>query len=393
MPRKTPAPSPLSPPTGTDPLAPRPQGADLDMSGIVGSGLMDGLARDAAEIAGQAMARNTRDAYRSDWKLFTDWCARTAQLPEPPSPALLIGYMTMLARPVDPGTAPLSVSTIERRLTGILAMSRLRGYAVDRSDPALRVFLAGLRRSHGRPPRPKAAFRPHEISAVLDACGLDLRGLRDRAMLMIGLAGGLRRSEIVGLDRSEADRAGGTGWIAEIVAGGMLLVLRGKTGWREVEIARCDGLCPVASVEAWLVAAGIATGPVFRAFDKSRRRVTGDRLTAEMVAHAVKSAVRRSRIREDEMPLKDRVAAFAGHSLRATAATLSPADERFVQRQLGHRDLNQTRAYRQRGERYAVNMMQGVFNPPERPAPPPASGKGGPIPAHASRPEDEPGGP
>ena len=75
--------------------------------------------------------------------------------------------------------------------------------------------------------------------AVLDN---DLRGLRDRAILAIGFAGGLRRSEIVGLDCGPDQTDDGTGWI-EIIRpaegdGGLLLTLNGKTGWREVEIGR-----------------------------------------------------------------------------------------------------------------------------------------------------------
>ena len=64
-----------------------------------------------------------------------------------------------------------------------------------------------------------------------------LRGLRDRAILLLGFAGGLRRSEIVGLDCGARQTQDGTGW-TEILDQGILVTLRGKTGWREVEIGR-----------------------------------------------------------------------------------------------------------------------------------------------------------
>lgn len=80
-----------------------------------------------------------------------------------------------------------------------------------------------------------------------------LRGLRDRAMLLIGFAGGLRRSEIVGLDLKADQTEDGRGWI-EILDKGMLVTLRGKTGWREVEIGRgsSDITCPIAAAETWV---------------------------------------------------------------------------------------------------------------------------------------------
>ena len=98
-------------------------------------------------------------------------------------------------------------------------------------------MLAGIRRTQGRPPEQKEAILPEDLLAMIATLDLgDLRGLRDRAILLIGFAGGLRRSEIVGLDCRREDGLSG-GWI-EFFDAGLLLTLRGKTGWREVEIGR-----------------------------------------------------------------------------------------------------------------------------------------------------------
>lgn len=77
-----------------------------------------------------------------------------------------------------------------------------------------------------------------------------LRGIRDRAILLLGFAGGLRRSEITGLDLGRDQSEDGRGWVG-IFDQGALLTLRGKTGWREVEVGRgsCDATCPVAALE------------------------------------------------------------------------------------------------------------------------------------------------
>ena len=111
---------------------------------------------------------------------------------------------------------------------------------------------------------------------MLATLEMDLRGLRDRAILAIGFAGGLRRSEIVGLDCGPRQTEDGSGWI-EIVPEGALLTIRGKTGWREVEIGRGSraDTCPVALLETWLRLGRIGHGPLFRADRAQERRGFG----------------------------------------------------------------------------------------------------------------------
>lgn len=87
----------------------------------------------------------------------------------------------------------------------------------------------------------------------------------DRNDRAIAFAAGLRRSEIVGLDLGRDQTEDGRGWI-EILDKGLLVTLRGKTGWREVEIGHgsSDTTCPVVAVETWIKFARIARGPLFR---------------------------------------------------------------------------------------------------------------------------------
>ncbi len=118
----------------------------------------------------------------------------------------------------------------------------------------------------------------------------DMWDLRDRAILLIGFAGGLRRSEIVSLDHGKDDSGG---WV-EMLDGGTLITLRGKTGWREVEI--CQGssaqTCLVQALTEWVHFARIDFGPVFVAVARDGVTATQDRLSDKHVARLIKQPLR-----------------------------------------------------------------------------------------------------
>ena len=113
----------------------------------------------------------------------------------------------------------------------------------------------------------------------------DLRVLRDCAILLIGYVGGLRRSEIVGLDHNRDDTPDGGGWI-EIGDDGAIRFLRGKTGWREVEIGRGTSVqtCPVHALEQWRHLARIDYGPLFRRTTRDNIRALDARRSDNHVA-------------------------------------------------------------------------------------------------------------
>ncbi|OYR21985.1 putative phage integrase domain protein, partial [Brucella grignonensis] len=114
-----------------------------------------------------------------------------------------------------------------------------RGQPLDRKDRHIATVMAGIRNTHAAPPRQKEAILPEDLLAMLETLDRGtLRGLRDRAMLLLGFAGGLRRSEIVGLDVFRDQTEDSSGWIEFFPDKGILVTLRGKTGWREVEIGR-----------------------------------------------------------------------------------------------------------------------------------------------------------
>ncbi|OZA18455.1 MAG: integrase, partial [Rhodobacterales bacterium 17-64-5] len=173
-------------------------------SHVAGSGTLDRLVETARDYARQAASENTLKAYTKDWAHFARWCRMRGADPLPSSSQLIGLYIADLAAPS--GKAPaLSASSIERRLSGLTWGYAQRGERLDRKDRHIASVLAGIRRKHARPPAQKEVILPEDLRDMLATLPHDLRGLRDRAILLIGFAGGLRRSEIVSLDHGKDD--------------------------------------------------------------------------------------------------------------------------------------------------------------------------------------------
>ncbi|TIL43307.1 site-specific integrase [Mesorhizobium sp.] len=314
-------------------------------------------ARDYVEAASSA---NTRRAYASDWKQFASWCRRQGVEMLPPDPQVVGLYITACASGKATGDRkPNSVSTIERRLSSLTWNYAQRGQPLDRKDRHIATVMAGIRNKHAAPPRQKEAVLPEDLIAMLETLDRGtLRGLRDRAMLLLSFAGGLRRSEVVGLDCGRDQTEDSSGWI-EILDKGMLLRLRGKTGWREVEVGRgsSDTTCPVVALETWIRLARIAHGPLFRRVTGRGKAVGANRLNDQEVARLVKRTALTAGVRGD-LPEGERGMMFAGHALCAGLASSAEVDERYVQKQLGHTSAEMTRKYQRRRDRFRVNLTK-----------------------------------
>ena len=261
------------------------------------SGRLAALAETAKDYARSAQADNTQRAYAADWRMFASWLRRQGLPETPPDPEAVGLY---LASQVERRGAELSVATLERRLSGIAWRYRQLGEPLEIRDRHIATVLAGIRRRHGRPPSQKAAIFADELLAMLATLEMDLRGLRDRAILAIGFAGGLRRSEIVGLDCGPRQTEDGSGWV-ELFPEGALLTIRGKTGWRDVEIGRGSrpDTCPVALLETWLRLGRISHGPLFRPIARKNGGVSGERLTDKHVVRLVKTCALAAGLRGD----------------------------------------------------------------------------------------------
>jgi integrase len=273
-------------------------------------GTLAPLLEAAREFAIGAKAENTRKAYLADWVSFEAWCA--AQDPQPQAlPADLrtvAAYLTALAqrgREGRPGT-PLCASSITRALSGIAYRHRQAGYTMDLKHPQLRDVLQGIRRNLKVAPRQKTPVSDADLAAMIATLGPGLLANRDRAMILLGWHGALRRSELVALDVDDL----------RFVKEGIIVRIRSSKTDQEGEgefvgipFTVNEALCAVRATRAWLNAAGHSEGAFFRVVGVG---CVGDRLDGSAVATAVKRAAQAAGLDEKK---------FSGHSLRSGFAT------------------------------------------------------------------------
>ncbi|HVF14207.1 MAG TPA: hypothetical protein VM942_06375 [Acidimicrobiales bacterium] len=220
---------------------------------------------------GTAKAAATLRAYHSDWTGFCEWARAHGLDTLPAAPRTLTLYLTEMA-----GAA--KVATIGRRLSAIAHAHRAAQVPSPTDDAGVRALWATIRRGHGGQVQGTAPIAPHLLQRMVDALPGRLIGARDRALLLVGFAAGLRRSELVGLDVEDVVTHGPDG-----------LVRLGGGG--EVELAPVPHLriAPVEAVAAWREAAALHTGPLFRPIDRHGRVGTA-RLTASAVGRIVQRA-------------------------------------------------------------------------------------------------------
>jgi site-specific recombinase XerD len=145
----------------------------------------------AAAFARQEKAPATRAAYRSDFAAFRVWCLAKGVDALPAAPASVAAY---LANEAERGSAP---STITRRCAAIRYAHRLANLEPPTASEHVRATLRGIRRAIGAAPARKAPVLAEHARAMADAAPANLKGLRDRALLLLGFAGAFRRSELV----------------------------------------------------------------------------------------------------------------------------------------------------------------------------------------------------
>lgn len=290
-----------------------------------------------AETAG-----GTRRAYASDYRHFAAWCSRSGTIPVPAAIETVAAYLAHLAG------SGLRVSTIDRRAAAIAYAHRRAGHDTPTHAEPVRAVLRGIRRTHGAAVDRKRPATADALKAMLRKLPRSLIGTRDRALLLIGFAAALRRSELVALDVEDLELHD---------EGIVVRIRRSKTDQEgrghAVAVPRGSRLRPCEALQDWLAAAGIAEGAVFRRVGKGGR--IGGRLTDQSVALIVKGRARAAGLD---------AAAFSGHSLRAgfvTSALEHGADLLRVMDVTRHREVRTLQAYDRRLKAFRNHAGKGFL--------------------------------
>jgi site-specific recombinase XerD len=296
----------------------------------------------AVDLAKAEKAAATRRAYGTDFRLFRAWCDGKGVSALPAGPETVAAYLAAAARTARP-------STIGRRVAAIRYAHKLAGLNTPTDAEAVKATVRGIRRTLGTAKVKKAPAVAPKLIAMTSHATNKLAGLRDRALLLVGFGGAFRRSELVALNVED---------VSETDEGLKALIRRSKTDQegegRTVPIARGDIACPAKALRAWLEAAGITTGPIFRPINKAGT-VSTDRLTDRSVANIVKYYAGRAGFDK---------ATFSGHSLRAGFLTSAAGKGKSLFKLMdvsGHRSVDTLRGYVRDAELFKDHAGAGLL--------------------------------
>jgi integrase len=276
-------------------------------------------AEQARGYAAQARAERTRRTYAACWRDFAAWCSAHALIAMPCTPATLALYVT------DRAERGIKPSTIQVDLSAIAAAHKAAGVAraqYPHRDPQFAEIWEGIRRTKGVAPRRVDPLEVSVLVRVVHALPVDtLGGVRDAALLMLGFAAALRRSELVALDVADIT------FRPDCMA---VYIRKSKTDQEAqgavigIHYGKDPRTCPAATLRAWLAASGVKTGRIFRSVDCHGN--LGGPLGPREVARIVQRRTQRAGVVGD----------YAGHSLRAglaTSAAKRGTDDREIMKQ------------------------------------------------------------
>jgi integrase len=306
------------------------------------------LSEQAKAYVRASKAGNTQRAYAVAWQDFSAWCLEQGREPLPAAPETIGEYLSDQA-------STHKIATLRLRLAAIRERHRTAGFRIDASHPAIRDLLTGIARVNGSAPRKVGALTVEQLRDLVRHLGMvgGLKAIRDQAVLLVGFAAALRRSEIVALD------------VGDIQIGnqGLTLTLRRRKTDQEgagTEIAvpygRNPETCPVRALEAWLDASGrrdSISGPVFLGMRKAGK-LTSHRLSDRDVARIIKLAAVGAGYGNEQ---------FSGHSLRAgfvTSAAEAGVPEWQIAQQSGHKSVPVLRGYIRRARLFHDNPAAKV---------------------------------
>jgi integrase len=306
--------------------------ARKDVSHFTAHSVNHELPEAVAGYVRNSLASNTQRAYLGDLAHFEAWGGSV-----PASAEMIASYLAEHA-------GALAVATLVRRVTSISKAHEARNLMNPCRAEIVKATMRGIKRRWGCAQDQAKALVREDLFLTLDAMGAGIKDVRDRALLLIGFAGGFRRSELVALDCADI----------ETVRQGLIVVIR-RSKTDQEGAGRKIGVphgrtrhCPVAALERWLEISGIEAGAIFRPVDR-HGRLASTRLTGDAVSVIVKERVAGAGMDPS---------GFSGHSLRAgfaTSASQAGVSSLKIRAQTGHSSDSMLQRYIRDGEIFLGN--------------------------------------
>ena len=291
-------------------------------------------------------AANTLRAYEADYKDFGRFCIKHGFKSMPTEPKIVALYLTLLSQ-------TSKFSTLKRRLASISVIHRLSGHYIDTKHPMITENLMGIKRVKGSYQKAKKPILINELKSIVNVIDKDQnekRRAKNRALILVGFAGGFRRSELVAIHYEDID------FVSE---GVKIFVKRSKTDQfgegmvKGLPYFSNQNYCPVLHLKKWLELSNIKSGSLFRRFTKGSK-LTNKRLTDQTVALLLKKYLNSAGIDNEN---------YSGHSLRsgfATSAAESGAEERNIMAMTGHKTTQMVRRYIKEANLFKNNALNNI---------------------------------
>ena len=279
-------------------------------------------------------ALNTLRAYKSDYKDFASFCLRNGFKSMPSEPKIISLYLTYLSK-------SCKFSTLKRRLASISVIHRLSGRYIDTKHPMITENLMGIKRVKGSHQKAKKPILIDELKLIVNAIDKDKnekKRLKNRALILLGFAGGFRRSELVAILYEDVDF---------VTEGVKIFVKRSKTDQsgegmtKGIPYFLNANYCPVISLKNWIEKSEIKSGKIFDMSDKS-------------VALTIKKYTALVGLDSNK---------YSGHSLRsgfATSAAELGAEERSIMAMTGHKTTQMVRRYIHEANLFKNNALNKI---------------------------------
>ena len=291
-------------------------------------------------------AANTLRAYKADFENFSAFCVKNGLSSMPTEPKILSLYLTHLSK-------TSKFSTLKRRIASISVIHKMKGHYLDTKHPIIMENLHGIKRVKGSNQKAKKPILINDLKLIINVIDQYLNNpetkvleiskniknkIRDKAIILVGFAGGFRRSELVNINFDD---------IEFVREGVKIFIKRSKTDQSGEGMIKAipyfdnKSFCPVLALKHWIDICDIKTGKIFAISDKS-------------VALIIKKYASIAGLDSNK---------YSGHSLRsgfATSAAESGAEERNIMTMTGHKTTQMVRRYIQEANLFKNNALNKI---------------------------------